>query len=730
MRFFAVVGFTYLNTHYLIIFFVLVFLFSALMNDAQKRKTFRLVSMIGIGAAFVYLINYNANIKSIRNISDMDLTITGKIVELPAKRDTGGYRYTMWVERSSSIEIPHPFKVMLCTSNPIEAEVYDGITCDIHTFVPENTPEFPAESFYRAKGIYLQAFLYEHRPIKVDSPVSIIMPFYYYVLRVRQRLILIIDSCFPKEQASVINGMFLGNRNFLSKDMRVSLERSGVYHLFAVSGVHISILSGIFVTIFKTMRLNSKKIYVLTAIVIFLFMALTGFTPSVMRSGIISVVYFLGEIFFRKADSINSTGLAVLFITLFNPDASMDIALWLSVTATLGIIILTPKLYNLLREKGVFAKHNNKFLNSIINSVLVTVSANMATFPILVFCFKKISTVTIISNVLLIFPVTIILFLVVLLILLCVLRLPAFIVLPVKLSCGILINYVIFIVKTLSSLSIALISLDYPYIKVWCLIVLTLTCALYLFKKLYCMYRALVLFSLMLFAILYFLHRIKMTDLTRISVLNSGEGCSLVCSKNNANVAIFNIGKKTNTQAILDYLSSTNIFKIENLILTGYSDENLQFINNFISVYGVKNVVNTSDNKQIAYYDDRIKIFNEQFSSKLFEDSDFSIKKINGMQYYFINILDVKIIVCPNGGDAENISESLRTCDVFVTGGFPSNYDKTNCLYAILSMSKKDLEMVANKIKNEDKNFLYTALQGTVYIDVNRSGKLSVGRRI
>ena len=84
---------------------------------------------------------------------------------------------------------------------------------------------------------------------------------------------------------------------------------------------------------------------------VMIYMALTGFTSSVIRSGIMMIIYLIGKEFFYESDSLNSLGIAALFMCLPNPYASGDIGMILSFSATLGIIILYPVLSDYVLKK-------------------------------------------------------------------------------------------------------------------------------------------------------------------------------------------------------------------------------------------------------------------------------------------------------------------------------------------------------------------------------------------
>ena len=89
-------------------------------------------------------------------------------------------------------------------------------------------------------------------------------------------------------------------------------------------------------------RLPKRFAAGLTMAGVLCFMALTGFVPSVMRSGIMLLFYLGSQVMRRNADSINSLGLAVFLLGLANPYAAADTGLLLSFSATLGLLLFPP----------------------------------------------------------------------------------------------------------------------------------------------------------------------------------------------------------------------------------------------------------------------------------------------------------------------------------------------------------------------------------------------------
>lgn len=129
----------------------------------------------------------------------------------------------------------------------------------------------------------------------------------------------------PSEEASLASALLLGDKYCLDQNLKEDFNQSGTGHLIVVSGLHMAVVEGcVYFILFKLTR--RKKLAAAVSIVgILLFMALTAFTPSVMRSGIMLIVYMLAQLFNRTSDSLNSIGIAALVLTAFNPFAAGEI---------------------------------------------------------------------------------------------------------------------------------------------------------------------------------------------------------------------------------------------------------------------------------------------------------------------------------------------------------------------------------------------------------------------
>lgn len=188
----------------------------------------------------------------------------------------------------------------------------------------------------------------------------------------------------------VMIALLSGDRSYISDSFYGKTKVCGVTHIMVVSGLHVSILSGVLLNFFQKIKLRRRIASFAVFLALMLLIAVCDFHLSAIRSVIMSVIILSGSLFFRKADSLNSLGLAVWIMVTVNPFIAGSVSFLLSVMATFGVVFLSPMISFLtekLRLKGIFALP----FNYIIDSVVVSLSATICLIPLLVEYFGSVT---------------------------------------------------------------------------------------------------------------------------------------------------------------------------------------------------------------------------------------------------------------------------------------------------------------------------------------------------
>ena len=209
----------------------------------------------------------------------------------------------------------------------------------------------------------------------------------------------IVTQYLPGTNGAIARAITIGDKSELDDKITDYFNYCGTSHLLVVSGLHLTLWSTYIVSIlnkFSKMRKYSSYIGIACLL---LYSAVTGFTVSVLRAGAMVGAVLVARLFNRDADSINSIGLAVACMLLFNPFAPYSVALWLSVLSTLGILAYSGKIAQWINEKF----KNTRFFEGsiyrlIVTSFSISFSTAVFTLPVFIFKLKMVSVVTVFTN--------------------------------------------------------------------------------------------------------------------------------------------------------------------------------------------------------------------------------------------------------------------------------------------------------------------------------------------
>ena len=206
------------------------------------------------------------------------------------------------------------------------------------------------------------------------------------------------DNC-----KSYLYALILGEDRYLDDKIVNNYQAIGISHLFAISGMHISIISGIFFFILKKIRLNEIISYfsVMCLLVIYLF--LTGISPSVLRAVIFFILISLNKLLKLNIKIFNMYLLTISIIILFFPYMIFKVGFQFSIV-TSGFLIM-------------FSCSINKYKNYFIKLFVTSLIAFISSLPISIYHFNQINILSCFYNVffvpfmtLLLFPLSIITF--------------------------------------------------------------------------------------------------------------------------------------------------------------------------------------------------------------------------------------------------------------------------------------------------------------------------------
>lgn len=371
-------------------------IFSLIIPKVRKNKTLPTVFLFVIISLIALNLSNKSYNKLITDFSQKEVTVSGCLIS-PAYKKGGKSYYVIKTDTVNS-EKMH-INIRLVTSSPVDFEPTDKITANVKLFTLGRDNDIYLKH-YKSSALSLGAYPCGALEIQKSANHGLGQ----LILKLRVKMSGEIMKLLPNDYGAVITGIVLGDKSSLSIRTKNDFRFCGVSHLFAVSGLHISVWSLAFFNAIKKLRLSYKKCSVLTILFCIFFMALTGFNPPVIRSGFMMIMMFAAELFKREADAFNSIGFSLTVMLMSNPYNAINVSLLLSVLATSGILILHPIIFNVLTTKFKNIKNGKlkTLMFSTISIISVSISVTVFTMPIYIFVFGAISSLQIISNLLMI----------------------------------------------------------------------------------------------------------------------------------------------------------------------------------------------------------------------------------------------------------------------------------------------------------------------------------------
>lgn len=203
----------------------------------------------------------------------------------------------------------------------------------------------------------------------------------------------------PAETGLLI-GLLAGDRSSIPDTLQNGFRRAGIVHVLAISGFHIVLLSGILLLLLKATRMPHSVAGTLAILLMLVYAPATGGSPAVYRAVFMFSVVQFGLLMERKADSLNSLGVALFILTAIDPDILWNVGFQLSASATAGIIAFGKR--SPFTAKSEFLKRSRlwKLLeNGVFSAVWITLVATVSTAPFLVWSFHSLSPISILGNI-------------------------------------------------------------------------------------------------------------------------------------------------------------------------------------------------------------------------------------------------------------------------------------------------------------------------------------------
>ena len=244
--------------------------------------------------------------------------------------------------------------------------------------------------------------------------------------------------------------MAFGDKSYVDRDLRDDYSNSGMSHLLALSGLHLSIIYGMLLFLVYPFR---RKILTQASVIlaIWVYVILVGMPYSVVRAATMLTFCSLAFVLSRNHLSVNILALAAIVILSFSPHALNDVGFQLSFLAMLSIYVIMPLIHGMKHLSGNIL---NLLWRWLKGTVCVTLSVMIGTSPLVAYYFGIFSPISPIANILVLPIATILLYMVMILLI------------PIPMLQSVVVKVVAILAKTQNDIVEFLSSLSISHVKV------------------------------------------------------------------------------------------------------------------------------------------------------------------------------------------------------------------------------------------------------------------------
>ena len=518
------------------------------------------VLLLGLVLGFLWMFGYDSLYLSTARAADGEkLRLTLTATDYSETSDYDGVRVEGY-----GILNNKPYKMIIYLPKAVSVSPGDTITgrFDLRCSLPGCAHEI---EYNRADGVFLTAI--GGAALTIQQAES--LPWYCYPAVIRNEITSVIDKTFSPECAAFAKALLVGETDDISYETDTAFKISGVRHIIAVSGLHVTILFSLVYFVTGRKRLLTT---LLGLPMMLFFAAIAGFSPSIKRACIMHALMVLALLFEKEYDSATALSFAALIMLIVNPWTVTNVGFQLSVGCMAGIICFAGK----IRDWVMARKHltslkswSRKIANWFASSVAMSLSAIVFTTPLCAYYFGMVSLVAPITNLLTLWIVTFVFYGVILAVLAGLLWLPLGGVLAYVTSWG--INYIFLITKWIASFPLSAVYTSNPFIILWLVLCYGLLIWYLLMKK----KRPLEFgccAALMLSVALLGGWLLPQRDACRLAVLDVGQGQCIVL-QSEGKTYVVDCGGYSDTMAAdkaASYLLGQGISRIDGLIFTHF----------------------------------------------------------------------------------------------------------------------------------------------------------------
>ncbi|MFT7588875.1 MAG: competence protein ComEC [Limisphaerales bacterium] len=322
------------------------------------------------------------NPKSIRSLNSSDTpTLIGDQVLCVQAISSGTSKFGNTQFRAKTIHNSSSTRLLVSIKSKQEIKIGDKLIVGLQVKPfppPEYQGAFDFGQYMKSWNIYMQGRGTGQKLNADKNP--------FHLLRISETLrssaINKTTSATASKHVGIMIALSLGDKSYLSEDQKLLFQRTGVYHILAVSGLHVGLIfllwikfSDFIIRILPEFRIKTGLLKLTGLLVLWSYVIITGCSPSVLRAGILFSLVLMTIGSTKHSNSGNSLCISLYIILILSPWRLFSPGLLLSYFAVTGILILYKPIRNCFNTTGWLS-------SKLADLSAISISAQIATLGI------------------------------------------------------------------------------------------------------------------------------------------------------------------------------------------------------------------------------------------------------------------------------------------------------------------------------------------------------------
>ena len=369
-------------------------------NPASGRSLFfaLLIASFCLGSGRYYITEHTDSSDFLMQQSGGNtVSVQGKVVE-PTLVSVDHGETIIQLENISSSDgqwLPAEGKLIVHLPPSFTFSYHTTLTLEGKLLTTVASDSKPHTSWLKRQGVDFQMYY----PTLVSSSSAQTISFMGWLYSLKEKAYSVLQTILPFPESELLAGILLGLESRIPEYLQDAYHLTGTAHIIAISGFNISLIATMISKFFN--RIFPYRVGAIFSIMtIALYTLLVGLQPAVVRAALMGIIAIPAYLIGRRIIGAHSLAISAACMALINPLILWDISFQLSFSATFGILMFTD--YFAEKATGLIEKSqlpSKEFLAGYIKDFLLTaLSAQIATFPVLIRYYENFSLISLLVN--------------------------------------------------------------------------------------------------------------------------------------------------------------------------------------------------------------------------------------------------------------------------------------------------------------------------------------------